>query len=573
MPREIVPIGGGLYKMTRAEKLEEQAKVLQLMKVAQAQPLDVRGDKKLFKNIETQDQLEKLDQSQKFGDAKIGDPIYDRPLEKSSLTTAGGLVTYDLRAPSLHLIPWLSPLRDMIPRKDKSAKAGVTAHWKSIFASSIVQTAYQASPYIIEGARAPLFTFSAQEKSANYVSIGRDGSVTYEAVSASAGLEDALATARFFCLESLMVSEEDVLLGGNLSTKLGTVGTVTTGTLTLGGTLTAITWDVYCVALSYEGYRNSTVAGGVATQKQITTPDAKVMTVNGGSSNISALATQATSGTQSLTASVAAINGAFAYAWYIGPSGAARLAQITTINSVVQTVTPSTSTQLFSSITADLSVNDGVTGAGTNQVTAYDGMLYQCIAAAGAFTAATGTYVNANSYAINLLGNTLTASGAGGISEIDTMMAYQWNTFRVSLSQILVNAQELKNITAKILTNASAPLLRYNLNADGEHYDMVASGTISFYFNPYMPGGGRKIPIVVHPTLPAGTILFQGKQIPPYFKKSSMANVSEVICRRDYYSVDWADITREYQFGTYSEEVLALYFPPAFAILTGIASG
>ncbi len=584
--------------MTRADALKQEQSLRKTMVKAMQLPMvtDRTGaTKPLYKTVsksdiaalekakaETPDQIP--EELAKFDGLKAGDALpieYGSDLAKASLTTAGGLVTYDLRDPSLHLVPWLSPIRDMLPRVDKSSKAGTTAHWKSIFATSIVQTSYQADPWINEGARAPLFTFSASDESAAYVSIGIDGSVTYEAVSAAVGLEDANATARFFALESLMTREEDAILGGNNSLKLGTVGTVTVGEVAFGGLGTLpgspTTYYVQCVALTYSGFRNSSVTGGVATQKAITTPDGKVMGVNGGSSDISALSSgQAITLGQALTASVAAINGAFAYAWYVGTTntaGTGKLQAITTIPSLVQSVPLLSTTQLASVITLDLSVNDGTTGGLTGAVTAYDGFLVQCLNAAGAFTAGTGLYANTNAYAINLLGATLTASGVGGVVEIDNMLQYMWNTFRVSVTILWVNAQELKNITKKVLSTASAPLVRYDVNADGEHYDLTASGTVSNYFNPYLPGGGRRIPIMVHPTLPPGTIFAYSESLPAYFKTNSTPTVAEMLCRRDYYSRDWADVTREYQFGVYCEQVLAVYAPFCMGLITGIANG
>ena len=594
MPRDFTD------RETRLEKMKQESELRGTMKKAFQMPLitDKKGvTKELFKRVSQAD-LDQIsaaaaantiaslsDDLQKMhsNGLKVGDaiplPYGSEEFMKASLTTSGGLVTYDLRDPSLHLVPWLSPIRDMLPRVDKSAKAGITAHWKSIFATSIVQTAYQADPWINEGARAPLFTFSASDESANYVSIGIDGSVTYEAVSAAVGLEDANATARFFALESLMTREEDAILGGNISLKLGTVGTVTVAAVTdTGSTLSSATYYAQCVALTYAGYRNSTVTGGAATQKAITTPDGKVMGVNGGSSNISALSSgeAITSGNNHLLLTVAPINGAFAYAWYIGTTntaGTGTLQAITTIPALAVTAPLSVGNQLASVITQDLSVNDGTTGGLQGAVKAYDGFLVQCLNAAGTFTAGTGLYANTNAYAINLLGATLTSSGAGGVVEIDNMLQYMWNTFRVSVTLILVNAQELRNITKAVLNASSAPLVRYELSGDGENYDLTASGTVSNYFNPYLPGGGRRIPIMVHPTLPPGTIFAYSESLPAYFKTNSTPTVAEMLCRRDYYSRDWADVTREYQFGVYCEQVLAVYAPFCLGIITGIKNG
>ena len=46
--------------------------------------------------------------------------------------------------------------------------------------------------------------------------------------------------------------------------------------------------------------------------------------------------------------------------------------------------------------------------------------------------------------------------------EIDTMFQQMWNLYQVSPTVLYVNVQELKNITAKVLSNASgaAPQIR-----------------------------------------------------------------------------------------------------------------
>ena len=111
-----------------------------------------------------------------------------------------------------------------------------------------------------------------------------------------------------------------------------------------------------------------------------------------------------------------------------------------------------------------------------------------------------------------------------------------------------------------------------NQAEDGGNFDITGSGVVSFYFNPFIPGG-RKIPIVVHPTIPPGTLLAYSKTLPPYYKSNAVPNVAEVLTRRDYYAQQWPITTREYQYGVYSEQVLALYAPFAVGIITGIGNG
>src|SRR5262249_18738367 len=145
-------------------------------------------------------------------------------LSKASVSLASNIYGYDLRAPSIHLLPWLSPIRDMMPRV-QHAEPGNAANWKTINASGLTLSGFPASPYINEGARAAQFQLQAQNNSATYVTIGLDGSDTYEAQSSGRGFEDPLATAHFIGLEQLMQSEEHVLLGGNKSLKIGTANT------------------------------------------------------------------------------------------------------------------------------------------------------------------------------------------------------------------------------------------------------------------------------------------------------------------------------------------------------------
>ena len=75
------------------------------------------------------------------------------------------------------------------------------------------------------------------------------------------------------------------------------------------------------VALTFEGYRNSSVSGGVATNKTITGNDGNTYTLNGGASMRSANALQAVTLGQTLSATVAVVNGAVAYAWFVGAAG------------------------------------------------------------------------------------------------------------------------------------------------------------------------------------------------------------------------------------------------------------
>src|SRR5580698_2894970 len=217
----------------------------------------------------------------------LNHPIRMHPLQmrKSSLSTASNLYGYDLRAPSLHLVPWLSPIRESLPRVHRSPSS-TQANWKYITPATFNRGGFQSVPFINEGQRAPLQVLSFSNASAAYASIGVDSSVTFEEESASQNFEDALATSTFFALENLMVKEEDALVGADKTLKLGTANTPT-------GTSGSNVY-VAVVGLAYEGYRNFIQGSGTALTQQlsITTPDGKPMQVNGGCGIISSISAE-----------------------------------------------------------------------------------------------------------------------------------------------------------------------------------------------------------------------------------------------------------------------------------------
>jgi hypothetical protein len=353
-----------------------------------------------------------------------------------------------------------------------------------------------------------------------------------------------------------MRKEETALLGGNTSLALGTPGAPTLTASGTGATLPGQTYSVIVVGLTFEGYRNSSLSGGIATIKTITGNDGNTYTLNGGSSMRSANVTQAVTLGQTLFAAAPIINGAVAYAWYVGSSGSETLQAITTINSAAFSAPLATGQQAASVVTADNSRNPGL---------AFDGLLTD------GFNPATASFVQALASGPAGTGTFLTPSGRGSIAEIDNMLMQMWNNYRLSPTVIYVNAQEQKNITAKCLTNASGPLVRYNVDASqSAPYEFTASGVVRWYYNPFT---GVEIPMPVHPDLPPGTILAYCERLPAWYQSNETPNVAEVLTRRDYYRVDWPVRTRRREFGVYTEEVLAIYASFGIGILTNIGNG
>jgi hypothetical protein len=299
---------------------------------------------------------------------------------------------------------------------------------------------------------------------------------------------------------------------------------------------------------------NSSVALGISAQISRTNTDGSTDTFGGGAAKQSANATVAVTGPNgSISASVAVQSGAVGYAWFWGAAGSELLGAITTINSVVVTAT-ATGTQTAASLgTADNSQNSLV----------FDGLLYQ------AFKSGSNSYVYTMPTGTAGTGTPLTADGAGGIVEFDLVLKYLWDNYRLSPTKIYVSSQEQTNTSKKILAGNSNAAQRFVFTAD---QSSIGGGVmVTSYRNKYSMNGAVEIPIVLHPNMPAGTVLFFTNKLP--YPLSNVANVCQVRARREYYQIEWPIKSRKYEYGVYCDEVLQHYFPPSMAVITNIANG
>jgi hypothetical protein len=485
--------------------------------------------------------------------AALGTPSDDL---RKSINIATGLVPFDLQAPAKNLYPVNTPLRNRIPRV--SGGQGTATNWKQI--RNITGSGYDAMGWVAEGQRTGRMSYSAENKAATYVTMGEEDSVTFEAISAGQGFEDVRATGTMRVLQKMMLKEENAILFGNASLALGTPSTPTLSAGGTGATLPAATYSVIVVALTGEGFRGASLSGGVPTTQTVTGADGQTYVLNGGSSNKSAAATQAITLGQVLSCSVTAVNGAVAYAWFVGTAGSERLEAITTINSATfRAPLVGGTRQAASTITTDNS---------RNATLAYDGLLTT------AFSTGSGAYVRALATGTAGTGTALSASGRGTITEIDDMLQSMWDQYQVSPDVLYVNAQELKNITNKALAGpGTSPLLQLFAPPEQGSANLMAGGVVGFYFNPFTMGGGMRIPVLLHPALPPGTIIAWASNLPAQYQSANVPQVAEVRTRRDYYQLDYPLRTRAQEFGVYCETVLAVYAPFAMGVITNIANG
>jgi hypothetical protein len=473
-----------------------------------------------------------------------------------AVTTATGLTYYDLRAPALNLFPTITPLRNRFARRQR-ANPGVALNYKTI--TSLQGSGFNWMGWVPEG----VMQYTANPIAVPYVTIGEEDSLTEEAMYAAQGFEDESSMVQLRTLLKLMAKEEAGLLSGNNSLALGTPAAPTLTAPTTGGaSLPAATYSVIVVALSQAAYMHATLGGGVPSTTTVSpNGGGTTFVLNGGASMRSANTTQAITLGQGLGMIATPVNGAVAYAWYVGTAGNETLQLISTINSALLTVPLAGARQAATVIAADYSQN----------TLAYDGFLTTGFKNA----AANGSYVVSLPTGVAGTGTAMTSSGYGSVNEIDTMLKTMWDNYRVSPTVIYVNSQEQRSISKLAMTGTgAAPLIRYNIEAGsgGEvNLQGTAGNVISFYFNPYSPDGGSKIPVKIHPNLAPGTIMAICETLPPWYVQNETPAVAEVLTRKDYYTEVWAKVTRRQDYGIYCQSALAIYAPFAVGVLTNIA--
>lgn len=501
-------------------------------------------------NAETLQQMQEA--LMKSFSAPIADPRMPEALQKSTFSQSGsatsGLTFYDLELGAKFLYPVLTPLRNEIPRV--SGKGGIQANWRAI--TAINSTGIRIG--VSGGNRGAVQAVTTADYTAAYKGIGIESNVDFEAQYAGQGFDDIRAIAARSGLEALMLGEELLLLGGNGSLALGTTPTPSLAALTSGGACTDGTIRVICVALTLDGYVNASVTDGIDEEITRTNADGSSDTFGGGSAQRSAAATitlSAGTSVQAVTATVTAVEGAVAYAWFWsdGASGTEAIGAITTVNRYTITTDDGTGTQLVSSLAAaaDHSVNNLV----------FDGLITQVFKS------------GSNSYKRTLDGSALTADNAGGVVEIDVALKHFWDNYRLSPDCIWVNSQEALAIS-KLLAAGTGSTSNFRVNVDVRD-GMIAGGVmVKEYLNRFSMAGGQVIPIRIHPNMPAGMILFTTSKLP--YPLSNVTNVMQVRTRQDYYQIEWPLRSRKYEYGVYADEVLQHYFPPSMGVIYNIGT-
>jgi len=492
---------------------------------------------------------------------------------KAGVTTGTGYNFYDLRGPAYLLFPVNTPFIESIRKKGRvNDGVGTAAHWKATRNPNTTNVYAGVS----EGQRNSISTPNEIDYLSTYKEIGMERGVSFTADFAGEGYTDNLADEHLRGLFSLRLQEEMMTLLGNSGTAAGNngfaLGTPATPTLALkaGLGLTTGTYiSVAVVALTGMGLNHGgqggygatpTVAGGLTPSYTRTNADGTTTAVNGGTSAISAMSAvlQTTAGNDQVVATVAAIKGACGYAWFVdstdnvtGSLANAKLAAITPGPTYTIAALPA-GTQVGSAA--------GLNTDSSFQATDFDGLL---------------TYAFTQGLWTDMAGGGFTSLNNGQVSELETDLESIWVNYQANVQTIWCSADVKRQLQAAIIAAAGSgavPAYRFGYDRDSQN-NLTGGFVVSGYLSAYSmnPNGSEVIPIRVHPALPPGTLYYDVSTNP--YPHSRIPAVREFLTQRDYYSIEWPVVTRQWTFGTYIHEVLAHYAPWITGVRTGIGTG
>lgn len=480
----------------------------------------------------------------------------------SGLTIGSGMFGYPLFRPALQLYAVYTFFVELFGRHTAQGTdaGGDAAHWKQV--DAIMSGGWDGS--IAEGAVGATGKNKTSPQSAYFKSLGAEGEVTFEAVSAGQGYDDAKAMETLHTLQRLRHFEEIMDINGCTSGIIKPASLAFADTaLAAAGTLTPSTAYYYAVS-AFTLHGSGTLPGNTQVTGHATA-DASYETDGRTGSHTT---TASAAGSTATVVSWPAVPGAVGYNVFVGTTSTVHFWATVYQNSL--TVTNAT----------QATANVPNTANQTAVALHYDGFLTQASqwANPAGITLPDGSTFS-NFY--DMAGAPFTASGYGSIVEIDTMLQRLFQALLVGFDMLVISPREAINLRNKILTataggsSTGAPgafRLVLNDKADG----LTGGSIFATYLNPLMPE--QPIKVKVHPFFPPGTAVGMTSRLPSYYPNANLPGGTTwgKELRRDYYGVDYAvarESGRVYPFGNYLEGVLAGFFPGGTVVFSGIANG
>jgi hypothetical protein len=470
-----------------------------------------------------------------------------------AITAASGLIGYELEAPAKVVVPVITPLVNMLPRRKGNGVDVV--HWKAI---TSFDTARNWGT-LADGGTPQSVTYQVAQMQNTLQTISLMNSVSFQAQWRGRSLEaDVRARRVAELLYQLKITEERWLLGG--SALLMTPPTPDLTTPATGGTVAAGT---YWVAVTAKNAQGETQAG-TTFAKIVTTGTTSTVTViiytvpNATQYNvyIGSGGSQPATSAMWLQAGISGANAAqpatgasvtLADGVTVMPSGEVQPAYLT----VTLTAPPATSGTALSTVAA----NTAKTFVdGSNNILMWDGLIAQAINNQGTGNGATlGAQVAQPAAATGLL----------ALSDIDNLLAAMYLQAAGDPDYIIMNPLDNVRLTNLVV---GAGQLRYVVQQQGgDNGDLTAQYRVTRYLN---KSTGKEMPIILDRYCPQGTMVFLPMSIP--FPVPEVSNAVEIETNQEYWGVDFAITDANFKFADFVEETVKVYFLGGLGVLRGI---
>lgn len=500
----------------------------------------------------------------------------------AGISTATGLNYFYLEPQAKNIYPVFYPVlastARVNPMFNGQRVGGTSVNWKAIV--GIDAGGY---PAVSEGNRNAYMNITERDYASSFKFLGKDTEVSFQAQQSGMGFDDNVALAQLSMLNALLNDEERMLLygnsgpssnGGSNGYKLGTTPTPgTPTTATTGGSIpNSANNAVFCVALTPWGVQMAT-ATGVTLPFLRTNADGSTDTINGGTAVISAVSGNVAttgSGTSVLNVSVAAVQGAVGYAWYISQNGAP-----TTANAFFSAVTSTRTATLTQYVNTNQAANAQsatVSGAAGNLTADHS---YNNLDFDGLLTWTFNTASAAQpSYWQDLNGAGFTSNGDGSIAEFEAVSDFLWTNYKASVDKIYAGGNLIQSISKAILVSSSGGNGAQRIMFQSDSAGQLIGGTkIAQYRWKYSGTAAPKvIDVVAHPWLPQGVVYFDITTNPYPAAGNSIPAVRRIVSLEDHFSIKWPYRKLQHELGVYCFETLEHYIPFASAVLTSCAN-
>lgn len=474
-----------------------------------------------------------------------------------AITTTSGLLGYELETPAKVIVPAITPLVNLLPRR--RGRGIDVVHWKAITSFDTARN----WGVVADGATPSQVTYAVAALQNTMQTIGLMNAVTFQAQWRGRSLEsDVRARRAAELLYQLKIVEERWLLGA--STYLMAPPAPALATAATGGTVAAGTYWVKVTAKNAQGETTGSPAAKIVTTGATSTITVTIFTVpnatqynvyigSGGSLPAdSALWLQAGISGASAPQPAIGANVTLSDGVTVMPSGEVNPA----ILAVTLSAPPATSGTALSTVAAN-TAKTFVDGSGNPLM--WDGIIAQALLNA---TQANGATLGAQ------VAQPAAASGLLALSDIDNLLAGMYMQAAGDPDYIVMNPLDNVRLTNLVV---GAGQLRYVVQAGDSaelgqvQGQLTAQYRVTRYLN---KSTGKEIPILLDRYCPQGYMVFVPLALP--FPVPEVGNAIEVETNQEYYGVDFAVVDSNFKFAAYTDETLKVYYLGGLGVLRGI---